>query len=702
MVFYRAASLTVIISLFHFAVLGSKDTLQIPGNKTNPELPKYEAYHQIGADFYETGEFDSAIVYYNMALQLVSDDNKEKKARIVLDIAYAYNWMEKMDEAIFYYRAVEKLYRQISASPEKTSALYVNMGRTFYEKTAYDSAMVYYNKAREIFEENEIYNEAYGTLFHYIGSVYKRQRDMDRACEYYQKQIDYGLRYGFPKIVAEGNYLSADCSDDPVYRLQRMHNALQIYQSIESTEKVALMYNNLAVLYHESGDLDSACYFQNLAIDFERNFGKRSHLTTGLTNLASMYIKMQRYAEAKDLLKEAEVLAHDSQSKRLNQLKHVNRTYAELYYATGDYKKAYHHQTLQYIYQDSTIDQEHKDLINEMEVAYDTKNKEAEIAKLELTNKQKQFEKDLAETEAKRQSFNNKLYLLFGICTTLLMIVLYFKWRKSNQQQLIISEQKREVEHQKSLVEVKNKDIIDSMIYASSIQRAMIVSEEYISGIFEDYFVLYKPRDIVSGDFYWAHQTKDKKRLIAVGDCTGHGVPGAMMSMLGTAFLNEIVIEGDEINPGAILDKLRIQIKKAMSSKGGKDGMDIAICCIDGNNFSYAAANLPIYLIRENELTELKGDKQPVGAHPGYEIPFSTHQLETTKGDKFYFFSDGYADQFGGVKGKKYKYKTLKNKLLSLSHLPLSENKQELDSEFQQWKGNLEQVDDVCVIGVRV
>ena len=172
------------------------------------------------------------------------------------------------------------------------------------------------------------------------------------------------------------------------------------------------------------------------------------------------------------------------------------------------------------------------------------------------------------------------------------------------------------------------------------------------------------------------------------------------MSMLGTAFLNEIVIEGKERNPGKILDRLREHVKSAMGKKGGRDGMDMAFCCIDGDKLEYAGANLPLYILRKAELIEVKGDKQPVGFQPAPEKPFETSHFTLEKDDRIYLFSDGYADQFGGPKGKKYKYKTFKDKLISVASMNLQDQRRLIDSEFETWKGDLEQLDDVCVLGI--
>ena len=355
---------------------------------------------------------------------------------------------------------------------------------------------------------------------------------------------------------------------------------------------------------------------------------------------------------------------------------------------------------LRYIYRDSARNQEHQDAILEMEKIYNDEKQKAQLAILEKDNELAKQENMLAKEEAESQSFIKKVFMIGGIIVLILGVFVFIKYRESQKQKHIISEQKSEMEFQKDLVEAKNKDIIDSMVYASSIQKAIITSDDYIRGMFPDFFVFYQPRDIVSGDFYWAFETESGKKLIAVGDCTGHGVPGAMMSILGTSFLNEIVLERKIEDPRTIMNTLRDMIKKAMRGEQRKDGMDMCFCMFEGNKLTFSGANLPLYVLRKGELIQLKGDKQPIGYIPTGEQPFTQQTIELQPNDVVYMFSDGYADQF--PKGKKYKYKTFREKLTDISMLPISKQKEIIDDEFEIWKGDMEQLDDVCVLGIRV
>lgn len=260
-------------------------------------------------------------------------------------------------------------------------------------------------------------------------------------------------------------------------------------------------------------------------------------------------------------------------------------------------------------------------------------------------------------------------------------------------------------------LEQKNKNITDSIHYASRIQRALLTSEDYISKHLKEYFILYKPKDIVSGDFYWALsplQSVGKETFyISCCDCTGHGVPGAFMSVLNISFLNEAVIEKEIREPHDILNHVRKSVIKALNP-GEKaetlDGMDAVFCSLDlKNKFLRAScANNPVWLIRSKQLIELNADKMPVGVHSGEQKSFTLHSTQLEQGDTIYLFTDGYADQFGGEKKKKFMTGKFKELLLSLHGTPMNEQKQILEKTFNDWKGNLEQIDDVLVIGIRI
>jgi len=259
---------------------------------------------------------------------------------------------------------------------------------------------------------------------------------------------------------------------------------------------------------------------------------------------------------------------------------------------------------------------------------------------------------------------------------------------------------------QRDQIAAQKKEITDSIHYAERIQRSILPSSAKVKSRVADYFVLFKPRDIVSGDFFWSTEVGPNTILVAA-DCTGHGVPGAFMSMLGISFLNEIVNKNHILNADEILNQLRNHVIEALKQKGkegeAKDGMDIALCVIneETGTLQFAGANNPLYFIRDNELESIRGDKMPVAIHLKMP-PFTLHEIKIKKGDIFYIFSDGFADQFGGDAGKKFKYKPFRELLLSSHQKPMEEQEQILEKTFTDWKRDYEQIDDVVIMGFRI
>ncbi len=286
------------------------------------------------------------------------------------------------------------------------------------------------------------------------------------------------------------------------------------------------------------------------------------------------------------------------------------------------------------------------------------------------------------------------------ILSALIIIVFrsYFQKRKAN---FIISKQKE-------IVESKNKEIVDSINYAKYIQNAILPSDTIINNLPFDCSVLFKPKDIVSGDFYWIHQS-EACIYIAVVDCTGHGVPGALVSVVGNNSLNRCVDEFKLTDTGKILDKLSQLVEETFdkSDKDIKDGMDISLLAISlstNNQFEvqWSGANNPLWILKYNTsiIEEVKANKQPIGKFDN-RVPFTTHQFKFNKGDQLYAFTDGYADQFGGEKAKKFKYKQLENTLLSIKDNAAQQQTVELNNKFMSWKNSLEQVDDVCFLNIK-
>ena len=299
--------------------------------------------------------------------------------------------------------------------------------------------------------------------------------------------------------------------------------------------------------------------------------------------------------------------------------------------------------------------------------------------------------------------------LFLGV--TILYLVVRLRVRKLQQDKKILAQKVKErtieIEKQRDHIALQNKEITSSIMYAKRIQSAVLPADDLVSKLLKQHFILFKPRDIVSGDFYWITE-KDDKVILVAADCTGHGVPGAFMSMLGVSLLNEIVNNVNKVSACEILNQLRSNVKKTLSQKGRqdetKDGMDLVLCIFDFGRMSleFAGAYNPLWLIRDGELIVYKGDKMPIGIYVGTEKPFTCQDITIKKDDLIYMFSDGYADQFGGPDEKKFKSGTLKELLVNIHNKPLSEQKNILDNTIINWQGELQQIDDIMVVGVKV
>jgi serine phosphatase RsbU (regulator of sigma subunit) len=298
---------------------------------------------------------------------------------------------------------------------------------------------------------------------------------------------------------------------------------------------------------------------------------------------------------------------------------------------------------------------------------------------------------------------------IIGFALVLALSFIIFKGYRNKQNANVLLEEKGVlIENQKQLVDQKNVKITDSINYAKRIQQAILPSKKLIKSILPDSFVFFRPKDIVSGDFYWIHRIDDNQIIFAVVDCTGHGVPGALMSIMGYNLLEQIVKEHHIYEPAEILNELSSLIVEALKQtngiNSGKESMDIALCKIDYKykELEYAGAHNPLYLIRDGELSETKGSRRSVGINLPHTVPFLNHKINLEKGDCLYIFSDGYADQFGGPDNEKFYYEPFRELLLNIFNECMEVQENKLDFTITNWMGTRSQIDDILVLGVRV
>ncbi|OFX22799.1 MAG: hypothetical protein A2041_01965 [Bacteroidetes bacterium GWA2_31_9b] len=301
--------------------------------------------------------------------------------------------------------------------------------------------------------------------------------------------------------------------------------------------------------------------------------------------------------------------------------------------------------------------------------------------------------------------------LISAIKTSIKFIDTY-KFSEQKQAEIEVKNKHIEWQHenvlkQRDIITQKNNEIMADIRYASRIQQAILPDLNKIEELTNHYFLLHLPKSYVSGDFYWISKYKEKI-ILAIGDCTGHGVSGALMHMLGTVYLNDIIVSDSFQSANDILEQLREKIMNLLNQKGKmgetQDGMDIALCIIDCNSrkMQFAGANNPVYIIRKKELIEFKGDRMPVGIHINFNKPFKNQNIDLETNDTIYLFSDGYADQFGGENGKKFRYKQFQEILIKISDLPMYQQKEILERVYIDWRGSLDQIDDVLVFGFKI
>ena len=501
--------------------------------------------------------------------------------------------------------------------------------------------------------------------------------------------------------------------------------ALKYYLAENDSNGISVAYNNLANSYSDELDYDKALiyYFKALGIDEGKNDLDGISLIKG--NIGEVYTEQEKYEEAFEYLisalqaaekmkdkwqqaniftalgdllsrknKPNEAISFLFQALEINQNIGAKAEIAEVYEAIakvfeqkGDYIQSLHYVKLGIEINDELFTKESSGQIAEMNALYEINEKEKELLK--------------QEAYASAQE-SQKITLIIG--TAIGFLLLFIIVGISIRGNLNKRKTNKTLELQKQQIETKNRDITDSIQYAKRIQGAIFPSDKLIKQYLKDSFILYIPKDIVAGDFYWMDKKNDNI-LFAAADCTGHGVPGAMVSVVCHNALNRAVREFNLSEPAKILDKVTELVIETFEQSDAniKDGMDIALCSLNTktNELQYSGANNSLYIIRNEELIETKSDKQPIGKYAKIE-PVTNHTKTVLKDDKIYLFTDGYADQFGGEKGKKFKYKQFKELLIKNRNESMTEQLNILLSSFNNWKGDLEQIDDVCIIGVRI
>lgn len=638
----------------------------------------------IGYVYKNKGQVTKALECYNKALNLqLNIDDNEGIANTFNNIGIIYDNLGLIKKALNHFHDALEIYEAID--DKDGIAISLNNIGSIYERQGHiTKALEYYYNTFEIYDILGA-KEGVANAYNNIGANYNYQGENKNALKYYHKalsiQTDIGDMEGMSTSLNNIGIIYKKQGVIPK-ALEYYHKALQISTDIGDQEGTAHSLNNIGIIYTNQGNLEKGLEYLTKGFKLSNEIGYPYYITTSSNGLSQIAVKQNNYKTAYEMYK-----IHITMRDSINNLETQRKT----------------------IQQETKYDYELKKTVD------DARNDRI----LAIKDQQK----------IKQNLITNGI--LAGLVLVALFLVFVFnRLRITKRQKLEIETQKlivekahQETEQQKEIIEVAHKEITDSINYALRLQRAILPSFTTINS-YLDNFIVFQPKDVVSGDFYWFENKKiDGKdiSMIASADCTGHGVPGAMVSVVCSSALNRAVNEFGLTEPSKILDKTREIVIKTFSKSGAnvKDGMDIALCIFIDNKVIFSGANNPLWIVRdtvlitpeqldnkttlvnpEKTLIEIKGDKQPIGIDEQMK-PFTQSEIELYEGDLIYFFTDGFADQFGGNKGKKFKYRPFKQLLLDISNKSMSAQKELIEQNFNNWKGELDQIDDVCIIGVK-
>ncbi len=654
---------------------------------------------------YMSSDLSKSLEFANKELNLATLSKREADiAQAESDIGSIYNRKSVFDTALIHYNKALSLREKLKQDV-KIAGIYTNIATVLMRQSRFEEALAINFKSLKLFEKTGDELKQCIALGN-IGNLYYELEQNNLAEQYYRKSLELARKA--KNVTVEGNALvniggikfDNGVKKDSVVNILELDSALYYFIAAETIlvkqnaiYNLSSVYNNIGRISFHKKDFKKALSFYEKSLEarilLEDKFG------IGLTyiNLAETENKLGNTIKNIDYLsKAADIFLN---LKNYINLKQVYGKLAEAYELKKDYFVSLKYYQLFESYKDSVFNENSNKQMAEMQTQYDVEKKD-----LQLLANEKQIEKE------KVQRYFIVSALVFFILLFIIAIWAFIQKRKnSNLLQIKNSELEganQKIHHQKEELTEKQKEIVDSINYAKKIQNALLASEEILLENLGEHFILFKPKDIVSGDFTWA-TINDNLFYLACCDSTGHGVPGAFMSLLNIGFLSEAIKERNIKEPGKIFDYVRKRLIETIGNDDQKDGFDGILICVnlETRQICYAAANNSPLVIRNKEIIHLNTNKMPVG--DGIKTdPFDTFPLHYEKGDSLYLYTDGYPDQFGGPKGKKFKYKPLEQLLSDYSDKPVSTQKEKLESVFKDWKGNLEQVDDVCIIGIKI
>jgi tetratricopeptide (TPR) repeat protein len=651
------------------------------------------SFNLVGIIYRSTSQYEKAIEAFKKALQIRIELNQvEMQAKVNINLANVYLDMTDYARAEGYYLiGIEKAKKANSLKAQITAL--TNLSVVYQNLSDYGKSL---DCLFESLKLNKLLkdSEQDGFIYVNIAIIYQEQGQYKLSEEYNFKGLEIFTKLKRDDILANiHNNLGITYKGLGKYDLALKHynEALQLYKKVGMDATSSMILHNIGGVYYEMKMYDKALQCQNAALAEALAQNDIYYAARCYMSIAEINNALGKFDLAKKYALKGMEMSRLSGDK--DELRNCYITLSDIYSASGDFINAYLYQKQVQNISDSINNDAINKRIGQMQAMYEADKKQNEIDLLTKDNV-------IQSERITRQKIINYTVLGGLFLVLFLAFMSYRRYREKKKAH-------KEISDQKEIIEEKNKEILDSIHYAKRIQRALLASDNLLKKSLPEFFVLYKPKDIVSGDFYWATEA-ESKFLLATCDCTGHGVPGAFMSLLNISKLNETVIERKISQPDQILNQVRNEIIKALNPDGNetnaKDGMDAVLCAFDLQNMQlqFAAANNPLILIRNNQLIEYRPDKFPVGMHQGEQKFFTLQTIKLQKGDCIYTFTDGFADQFGGDKGKKLMSKNFKDILLKESSFPFEKQKADLNILFENWRGNIEQIDDVLVIGVRI
>lgn len=647
------------ITLFSFFIISTccanpqqadneMDSLSILVTKTaDSSFKKVDLLNDLAYAHYLKAEYKESIECLKTAITLSEKySHKRGLARSSGNIANVYSEVGSISLGVEMKLRALKIHEELNDTVSIIISL-TGLGNSYLDQGFFKKAIDHQNKALNLSKLTNN-SEMEATVLSNIANFYSKKKEYNTELEFNKK-------------------------------------SLTLWQKLKDERQIARVLNNIGANYFNLGIHHKALEFYIEAYSLYEKYEDKRAMAITLINFAELYLKQNDFNNA--LLYAKKSLALSKEIGVLHIITDAYQVLSEIYAAIGNTKEELKHYKLYVQTKDSLQNENTIKQTAIMSAIYETEKKEKEI---ELLNKEKEKQAAVAYEQNKKKNL-----IISAVIAGLLIVIVFsaFLFNRFNV-----------TRKQKVIIEEKQKEITDSINFAKRIQTAILPPDNFWKKYLPQSFVLYKPKDIVSGDFYWLENVNDLV-LFAAADCTGHGVSGAMVSVVCSNALNRTAKEFGITEPSKILDKTRELVLETFekSDEDVKDGMDISLCCLNTktNELLWAGANNPLWYIRANNIYEIKGDKQPIGKNDNPK-QFTTHKIKLEPGDTIYIFTDGYADQFGGEKGKKFMYKRLKNLLTEIHKKPLEIQKEVLQQNFTSWKGGTEQTDDVLLIGLKI